>query len=122
MSSKSRVLVDDHYGQPCIAKFHTNGSQATVFSYHPWWSKVKGLKPLQGLARQVIIGTLTDPSTGTIGQVFDTLQPCPRVAEFRLYLLQELRWARRLIDAAIRHLDPESRQPPEPQPQPKSAP
>jgi hypothetical protein len=40
MSSKSRVLVDDHYGQPCIAKFHKGGGQATVFSYHPWWSRV----------------------------------------------------------------------------------
>jgi hypothetical protein len=56
-----------------------------------------------------------NPSIGTIAQVFDSLQPSPRVDEFKDHLLREARWAQRLLNAAIKHLDPESKTP-EPEP------
>lgn len=116
MSKKLRVLSTDSHGQPCIMQPQKDGVPTIPFSYHPWYRKVKGLHPLQGLAREVIIGILTNPSIGTIGQVFDSLQPSPKVDEFRAHLLREARWAQRLLNDTIKHLDPESRQPTEPKP------
>lgn len=111
MGKIPRTLADDDRCNPCITQFHKSGRGNTIFCYSPWYRKVKGLNPLQGLAREVIIGVLTDPSLGTIAQVFDSLQPSPRVDEFKGHLLHELRWAQRLLNEAIRHLDPKSKTP-----------
>ncbi len=62
--------------------------------------------PLQSLARNMILDVLADPSRGTVAQIYDSITDSPNKERFRLALLQELRWAARLINAAIRHLDP----------------
>lgn len=111
MGKIHRMLSTDSYGQPCIMQPHTDGVPTIPFSYHPWYRKVKGLNPLQGLAREVIIGVLTNPSIGTIGQVFDSLRPSPKVDEFKGHLLREARWAQRLLNDAIKHLDHKSKTP-----------
>ena len=111
MGKIRRTLANDERGHPCIMQHHESGRGSTVFYYDPWHRKFKGLSPLQGLARDVIIDVLTDPSLGTIAQVFDSLQPSPRVDEFKGHLLREVRWAQRLLNAAIKHLDPESKTP-----------
>lgn len=111
MGKIRRTLANDDYGHPCITQYRESGRGAKVFYYAPWHRKFKGLSPLQGLARDVIIDVLTDPSLGTIAQVFDSLQPSPRVDEFKVHLLRELRWAQRLLNDAIKHLDPKSKTP-----------
>lgn len=109
MSQRPRVLTTDQHGYPCITQANEAGRLDIVFSYRPWHRKVKGLSPLQGLAREVVIGVLTEPSTGTIAQVFDSLQPSPKVDEFKGHLLRELRWGQRILNAGIKRLDPESK-------------
>ncbi len=64
--------------------------------------------PLQALAQTIIRNVFVDPSIGTIGQIFDSLQPSPTKEEFRISLLKELRWANRLLTQAIKHIDPEN--------------
>lgn len=103
------TLSTDRYGQPCIERAGKDGRTDSVFSYHPWHRKVKGLSPLQGLAREVIFKILTDPSLGTVAQVVDALQPSPKVEEFKAHLLRELRWGQRILNAGIKHLDPEQK-------------
>lgn len=109
MAQKPRVLTTDRYGHPCITHANDSGQLRIVFEHNPWYRKLKGMNPMQGLARDVIITILTDPSFGTIAQVFDSLQPSPKVDEFKAHLLREARWAQRILNAGIKRLDPESK-------------
>ena len=101
------VLTTDRYGQPCITKASKDGSLDVVFSYLSWHPSTKGRSPLQCLAREVVLGLLTNPSIGTVAQVFDALQPSPTVDEFKGHLLRELRWAQRILNNGIKHIEPE---------------
>ena len=61
--------------------------------------------PLQSLARNMILDVLADPSRGAVAQIYDAIPESPNREQFRLALLQELRWVARLVNAAIKHLD-----------------
>lgn len=63
--------------------------------------------PLQSLARNMILDLLSDPSRDTVAQIYDSIPQSPTKEQFRLALLQELRWVARLVNAAIKHLDDE---------------
>lgn len=108
--TRRAVIVGE--GVAKIVRIAKVGTRDTDYTSDDWTRRVfRHADPLRPLAHDLLLKILDDPSRGSMAQVFDSLQETPAKDAFRLALLQELRWARRLIDAAIKHLDPTVKDP-----------